>query len=186
MVAEVALVAAEVAGRAGRPPAGLQERLMTEYLEDVVERDVHTLQLLDDGPQLLDDGPQLLDDGSQLLDDGPQLLDDGPQLLDDGPQLLDDGPQLLDDGPQLLDDGLQLLEGLCVGSLGSLKIEDARLKGAFGYPTNQLYTPRRHVDSGSRANTSRERGVDDAILLLLQNAGEEKHQEHDEKDEDLL
>jgi hypothetical protein len=84
---------------------------MTEYLEDVVERDVHTLQ----------------------------LLDDGPQLLDDGPQLLDDGPQLLDDGLQLLDDGLQLLEGLCVGSLGSLKTEDARLKGAFGYPAKQLY-----------------------------------------------
>jgi hypothetical protein len=117
-------------------------------LEDVVERDVHTLQ----------------------------LLDGGPQLPDDEPQLLDDGPQLLDDGSQLLDDGLQLLEGLCVGSL---KNEDARLKGAIGYPI-------RDVDVGSRANTSRDRGVFVTILSMLQNAGEEKHQEHDEKDEDLL
>jgi hypothetical protein len=59
------------------------------------------------------------------------------------------------------------------------------LQGAFGYPTGQLYTPRMHVD-GSQANTSRERGVDDAILLPLQNIGEEKHQERGEKDEDLL
>jgi hypothetical protein len=51
--------------------------------------------------------------------------------------------------------------------------------------TRQLYTPRRHVD-GSRANTSREREVDDAILSPLQNVGEEKHQERGKKDEDLL
>ncbi len=56
------------------------------------------------------------------------------------------------------------------------------LQGAFGYPTRQLYTPRRHVD-GSRANTSR---VDDAIFSPLQNVGAEKHQERGEKDEDLL
>jgi hypothetical protein len=45
--------------------------------------------------------------------------------------------------------------------------------------------PRRHVD-GSRANTSRERGVDDAILSPLQNVGEKKHQERGKKDENLL